>query len=495
MSVLMINANSFVPNVSPIGLEYVCNSLLRENIEFNVVDLNFDHEKVIYRELLEKNVDVVGISVRNTGSLTLTSTEFFIPGYKKLIERIKNTKDCKVVLGGVGFSTMPQEIMKFTGADFGVVGYGEEALPKLVRALRDGGDFAKIDNLAYRKNGTIKINTRSTGDYENIPVKRRNIIRNLSYYRAYGIANIEDQRGCNRNCGFCCEDSSVGRKIVTRKIANVIEELKELKSLGIKHVYFANSEFNVSKMQHRIEFCEQLIKSQLGMSWTVSINPEPETMPPKLLALMKQAGCSEILIGADSGCNEILADMEKRHTVEDTEKCIADIRKANLRICPSYLIGWPGESEETIDKTFAHIERSKIEAPIFFAGIRILPNTKIARIAKDEGIIETDADLLTPVFYQPERTMREFVPHIKRKVKLLSDSNSIYPTRAVKFFNQLIKNVYLGEGFTGKGYAGLLDHLHSLSRMEKMKLFAKTTLDYALPYRRRFIPTAEGDKT
>lgn len=495
MSVLMINPNRFVPHVSPLGLEYVCNSLLRENIDFDVVDLNFDREEVIFSKLIENNVDVVGISMRNTGSLTLTTTEFFIPGYKKLIERIKNTKDCKVVLGGVGFSTMPRLILEYTGADFGVVGYGEEAMPKLVRALREGGNLTKIDNLAYRENGTLRMNTISTGDYENIPVKRRNIFRNLSYYRAYGIANIEDQRGCNRNCGFCCECSSVGRKIVTRKIAHVIEELKELKSLGINHVYFTSSEFNVSPLDHRIEFCKQLIKSDVGITWTVSINPEPETMPPKLLKLMKEAGCSEILMGADSGSNEILADMEKNHTVEDSEKCIENMRKAKITPLVSYLVGWRGESPETIEKTFAHIKRSRLNAPVLFAGIRIFPGTKLARIAKDEGTIETDEDLLYPVFYQPERTMREFIPLIKRRVKLMSDSNSQYPTRAVNFFNQLIQNVYLREGFTGRGFSDLVDHLSSLSKMEKVKLLSKTALDYVLPYRRRFLPIADGEKT
>jgi radical SAM superfamily enzyme YgiQ (UPF0313 family) len=494
MNVLMINTNRSVPHVSPIGLEYVCNSLLRENIRFDWVDLNFDREKLIYSKLQKNSVDVVGISMRNTDSLTLKTNEFFLPGYKKLVGRIKNTTDCNVVIGGSGFSTMPREILEYTGADFGVVSYGEEALPKLVRAVREGGDLAKIDNLIWRKNGKFQLNRCSTGNYENLPVKRRNIIRNLSYYRTYGIANVEDQRGCNRRCGYCCEISIVGPKIVTRKIVNVIEELKELKSLGIDHVYFTNSEFNVSNLKHRIEFCEQLIKSKVGITWTVSINPEPDTMPSKLLDLMKKAGCQEILMGADSGSNEILASMGKGHTVEDTEKCTEKMRKANIRPLPSYVIGWPGESSETIDETFAHIKRCRYETPVLFVGVRIFPNTRIARIAKDEGIIKTDTDLLYPVFYQPERALREFAPIVRRKIKLLSDANCLYPTRGVNFLNQLIQNMYLRGGFTSSGYTDFIDRLNNLSRMEKLGLITKTALDFALPFRRRFIPIAESDK-
>jgi radical SAM superfamily enzyme YgiQ (UPF0313 family) len=170
------------------------------------------------------------------------------------------------------------------------------------------------------------------------------------------------------------------------------------------------------------------------------------------------------------------------------------MRKANIRPLPSYVIGWPGESSETIDETFAHIKRSRYETPVIFVGIRIFPNTKIARIAKDEGLIKTDTDLLYPVFYQPERALQEFAPIVRRKIKLLSDANCLYPTRGVNFLNQLIQNVYLRGGFTSSGYTDFIDRLNNLSWKEKMGLFTKTALDFALPFRRRFIPIAESDK-
>ena len=144
MKVLMINPNRFRPHIPPIGLEYVCNSLLRKNIEFELVDLNFEHESVLYPKLLEGDVDLVGITVRNVDSGVLANIVKFQPEIKRLVNRIKNTTECKVVLGGVGFSILPREILENSSADFGVVGYGEEALPALVRALRQGGDLSKI---------------------------------------------------------------------------------------------------------------------------------------------------------------------------------------------------------------------------------------------------------------------------------------------------------------------------------------------------------------
>jgi radical SAM superfamily enzyme YgiQ (UPF0313 family) len=489
MNVLMINPNLYRPHASPVGLEYVCNSLLREKIDFDVVDFNFEPEDVVYDKLRKNNVELVGITVRDSDSATIPGTKFFIPAVKTLVERIKNTKDCKVVLGGAGFSVMPQEIMEYTGADFGVVRYGEEALPKLLQAIRAGGNLSQIDNLIWRKNGKFQVNPISTGDYENIPPRRRNIVRNRSYDRVYGIGNIEEKRGCPQNCGYCCELDIVGGKVVTRKISYVIEEARELRSLGIKHLYFCDSEFNLGDQKFLFDLCEQLVKSKVGITWTVSMHPDPETMPQKLLNLMKDAGCQEVLLTADSGSNEILESMGKQHTAEDTVKCSELIHKANMRMVASYLAGWPGESTQTLGETFAHIKRCRFEGAAIFAGVRIFPNTKLARIAMDEGLIREDTQFLNPIFYQPERVLREFIPFIQRNSKNLS--NCMYPTRAVDFLNLLIRNVYLRGDFTCKGYADFLDHMNSLSRLKKLKLFGRTALDYILPYRVRFIPNAE----
>jgi radical SAM superfamily enzyme YgiQ (UPF0313 family) len=492
MNVLMINPNRNRPHVSPVGLEYVCNSLLRENIEFDVVDLNFEREKVVYRKLQNTNVDIVGITVRNIDSLNLATSEFFLPGIKKLVDRIRNTKDCKVVLGGAGFSTMPQEVMAYTGADFGVVGYGEEALPKLVRAVRDGESLSKIDNLVWRKNGKFQVNRRSTGDYENIPVRRRNIVRNRSYYRVYGIGNIEEKRGCYGRCGYCCEPEIVGCKVVTRKIAHVIEELKELKSQGIHHVFFGDSEFNVGEEKYCIELCKHLVKSKVDITWSVSMQPEPKTMPQKLLDIMKSAGCREVVISADAGSNEILASMGKKHTAEDTAICAEYIRKANISPTASYLVGWPGESTKTVEETFAHINRCKFEGVAIFAGIRIFPNTRLSRIAMDEGFIPEDFDFLKPIFYRPEQVLHEFMPLVRHFASCLSDSNCFYPSRAADFLNLFVRNVYLSGDFISRGFTDFVNHLNNLSKLEKLKLLGKTALDYTLPFRCRFIPIAEA---
>lgn len=491
MSVLMINPNRTRPHVAPVGLEYVCNSLLREKIEFDLVDFNFESEKVVYRKLQENNVDIVGITVRNLDTGFLCKVELVQPMIRRLVHRIKNTMDCKVVLGGTGFSMLPREILEYSGADFGVFGYGEEALPRLVRALREGGDLSQIDNLVWRKNGEFQVNPTSTGNYENLPARRRNIIRNRSYYRVYNIGNLGVKRGCFKQCGYCSEPNFVGRNVVSRNIAGVVEELKELKSMGIDNVYFCESEFNIGNQEHFFKLCEQLIKSKIGITWCASLHPDAKTVSQELMYRMKEAGCCEILISSDSGSDDILADMEKEHTVEDTIICTEYIRKANIRQFHSCVIGWRGESTKTLEQTVDLLKRCRVDAVAIFPGARIYPNTKLARIAKEEGIIKTDADLIDPVFYQPERMIQELLPFIQRKTKGMR--HFLYPNKGIDFLNLFQRNAYLKGGIPG-GFSGFVDFMNNISRLDMLKLLAKTALQYPLPFLRRFIPIAESDK-
>jgi radical SAM superfamily enzyme YgiQ (UPF0313 family) len=487
----MINPNRFSWPAAPIGLEYACNSLLREDIEFDLIDFNFKPENLVYQKLRADNIDLVGMTVRNIDSGFLAKVEFFQPSIKKLVERIKNTKDCKVVLGGVGFSVVPKEIMEYTGADFGVVGYGEEALPKLVRALRQGGDLSQIDNLAWRKNGNIQVNPVTTGDYENIPVRRRNIVRNRSYYGMYSLGNIETMRGCLNRCGFCCMPDVVGPKIVTRKAAHIVEELKELKSMGMQHVFFTDTEFNMASRKYTFELCKQIIDSKVGITWTTNIHPDPKMVSMELLDIMKQAGCTEVFLSVESGNEEIVADMEKKHTVEDGIICTELVRKANISRVQTYLIGWPGESTETIDQTIDHVKLTQPEQPVLYCGVRINPNTKLARIAMDEGYIPEDTNFLYPIFYHPERVLKEFLPYMRRRTKDIP--NCYLPTRFINFLNRVMLNVYMKDDVPG-GLGDKFEYLRNLSGPKKFKFFGETLLDYALPFRRRYIPLADSDR-
>ncbi len=475
----MVYPNRFRPHVMPIGLEYVCNSLVRAGIPFDVADLNFETDEELYRRVARTKPDLVGISVRNVDACYLASNEFFIPHIRDLVHRIKSTHACHVVLGGAGYSLLAREILEYTGADFGVAGYGERALPRLIQALEHGGDLSKVDNLVWRNGEDLIVNPRNKDGYGEQQPRRRNIMRNKDYYRVFGFGNIEAKRGCYKPCGYCPEPSIVGRDVLTQNINCILSELRELREMGITRVHFSDSEFNVGPPKFTRELCKALIRENLGMRWTSFVHPEPRSLSPEVCRLMKEAGCTEITLSVDTGSEKILAGMGKQHTIDDSAVVSEWFKKAGISVAHTYLMGWPGESTETLAETVKFMRQTDPDFKLIFAGIRILPDTRIADVAVNQGLISPDADLLVPSFVNPEQVLSEFIPYLRRETRGIT--NCILPSKNVDFSNLVMQAAYL-RGFDG-GYADLMDHIASMPLRKKAGIALAAARHYLLPTR------------
>src|SRR5207237_7859463 len=97
--------------------------------------------------------DLIGISLRNVDDVLIRKQELFVNEIADLVDTVHKKWACPVVLGGSGYSILPVELLELTGADFGIVGEGEAALPALIDALETGGDLDNIQGLALRREG------------------------------------------------------------------------------------------------------------------------------------------------------------------------------------------------------------------------------------------------------------------------------------------------------------------------------------------------------
>ncbi|MDF7798142.1 radical SAM protein [Pontiellaceae bacterium B1224] len=484
MKALMVYPNRYRPHVMPVGIEYVCNSLLHAGIPFEVADLNFESVEDVCSRIIQNKPDLVGISIRNVDACYLRQNEFFIPQIRDLVHRIKSVHSCRVVLGGAGYSLFPSEILEYTGADFGVAGFGEKALPELISALEGGKDLAGVNNLVWRNDQTVVLNPRSKLGYEELPPRRRNIMRNRDYYRAYGFGNIEARRGCHKPCGYCAEPEIVGRDVLTRSIDHVLAELRELREMGMSFVHFSDSEFNVGSPRFTRELCKAMIRENLGLRWSAFIHPDPRSLSPEICKLMREAGCAEVGLSVDSGSDKILAGMGKQHTVDDSVEVSQWFKQAGISVAHTYLFGWPGESLDTLAETVNFMRRTEPDFKLIFAGIRILPGTRIADVALQQGLVPEDADLLVPVFANPEQVLSEFLPYLRRETRGIE--NCILPSKGVDFSNLVMQAAYL-RGYEG-GYADFMDHITSLPLREKVAIGWDAAQRFLL--KKQFIPSA-----
>ena len=156
-SFLLINTNITRPPVSPVGLEYIGEALVESEVPVRVLDLAFesDWKAALERELARDEPLAIGLSVRNTDDCCFATRKSFLPWIGELVAEIRRLTAAFIVLGGVGYSVMPEAVLRSTGADAGIAGDGEEVLPALARALAEGKDIGRLPNMVYWRNGDI----------------------------------------------------------------------------------------------------------------------------------------------------------------------------------------------------------------------------------------------------------------------------------------------------------------------------------------------------
>jgi len=134
----LINTNRMIPVIGPIGVDYVAGSAKQAGLDAEVLDLCFEDDPVeaMGRHFRGRSSELVGISFRNADDCFWPSADWFVPRLKDTIETIRNMTDAPLVIGGVGYSIFPEQILEHTGVDFGICGDGETAIVALIRQLQ-----------------------------------------------------------------------------------------------------------------------------------------------------------------------------------------------------------------------------------------------------------------------------------------------------------------------------------------------------------------------
>lgn len=192
-------------------------------------------------------------------------------------------------------------------------------------------------------------------------------------------------RGCRwGKCIYCCNPYFYG-PMRFRSIPNVIEELKWLVKLGIKEIKWFDPEFN-NNIKYTEELCDRIIKEGIDITWAADMRVD--IMPIELLEKMKKAGCHTILIGVESGDPEILNTIKKGITLDMVREAVKKIRKVGMNVITHFLVGLPGDTEESMRKTLNFAKELNPDATTF--GIVVPhPGTEFTDIIEQGGCFIT----------------------------------------------------------------------------------------------------------
>jgi radical SAM superfamily enzyme YgiQ (UPF0313 family) len=395
MDILLVSANrERTPYpVFPLGLSYLAGPLTEAGHRLQVLDLCFaqDTESALDEALCRFNPGAVVLSIRNIDNVTFPGSRSYLPGVKTIVDVCRGR--VPVIAGGSGFSIMPAEIFAYLDADYGVVGEGEEVLPRLIAAIADGSSPELLPGVLVRGQQRFL----PPGLLQHIRPAERGLFPLERYYREGGMANLQTKRGCPFSCIYCTYPILEGKAVRLRPIADIITEIRTLsEEFGITYIYFVDDIFNYPP-EFADQLCRAMVAEGLSINWSAFINPAFFT--PSLLKTMMAAGCDAVEFGSEAGSASMLCSLGKSFTVDDLRSSSGLCREEGVDFAHYILFGGPGESETTIDETFALMDELEPTAVIAMTGIRIFPGTPLHHSAIADGIIAAETSLLEPVFY------------------------------------------------------------------------------------------------
>ena len=407
-SLLLVNTNLTKPPVAPLALDYLASSLRHEGFEVDVLDLCLCHDFAaeIRRYFTTASVCAVAITLRNTDDTYFASRDFFIPTLKRITDCLKANTSVPLILGGAGFSIMPQPLLEYCGLDLGIWGEGEYSLPLLMGKMVAGEDYRDVPGLIYRSEMGFHRNPPTYLDLRRMPAPERDTIDNRRYFVEGGMGSIEGKRGCPKGCIYCADPVGKGRRVRCRSPKSVADEIEALLGMGIDHFHFCDSEFNLPPA-HAEEVCLEIMERGLGtkVRWYAYLSPVP--FNEELAILFEKAGCAGINFGVDSGNDSMLLALGRDFTVEDLERTARICHRQGITFMYDLLLGGPGETMESLRETIETMKRlspSRVGAAL---GVRVFPGTKLASLVRRQGPMAknpnlhglVDENFFAPVFY------------------------------------------------------------------------------------------------
>lgn len=346
--------------------------------------------------------DIVGITVMTAKYASAIKVSEIA---KSVNERIK------VVWGGPHPTICTKEVIDEYLVDFAASGEGEKTFEELLVKFKNGEDnYEKIDGLAFKKNGVSQINAPRGLVYdldELMPPDRQSVIYPERYF-ADSFGNMITSRGCPFLCGYCSAKSIWTRKTRHRSIDSVILEIRGIKSkFGSKNFYFWDDSFTVNR-NRTIDICNRLIEESLNISW--GCTTRVDLLDEEMLRLMKKAGCDYISIGVESGSERILKIIEKGITAEQVRKAARMLKMIKIPFEAFFMIGFPDETDEDIEKTF-QLMKEMDGGTVCFSIFTPYPGSAQFEAARRNGLIP---DKINWSDYSHQSSENYFVKNISK---------------------------------------------------------------------------------
>jgi radical SAM superfamily enzyme YgiQ (UPF0313 family) len=355
---IYLNKTAFIP-LPLLVLGSCLKKIRQEGIDFSyeVIDLDLMLKQGYFRDdnsfydkavdlILEKHPDILFFTVHGLNHIVVLN----------LSARIKNTRPCFIVVGGVGPTLKAREALnRCEHIDVIVKGEGEPVLKRLIHEIFNHRDFSKVPSIVYRKDGYIFENRRCyldknepipSPDYSLVHIEDYIIHNKKNPYIHPGFVLIESGRGCPNHCSFCAPAKMWEGNVRYRPIAEIIDEMKFLAEKGGNFSFFTQDNLEEKFL---VTLSGALIKEKINISW--GCYARLDRLADHIADLLSKAGCKLIFTGFETP--NISAQKKIRKVINSTSifEKLKNFNRHGIRLIGSFIAGFSDETEAELEKT------------------------------------------------------------------------------------------------------------------------------------------------
>ena len=349
----------------PLGLICISSYLEDQGIENEIFDTTFSSKDEFQQHLITHQPDIIGIYVNLMTKLNVLETIRFI---KNKLPR------ATVILGGPEVTYSAENFLRY-GADYIVIGEGEETMLELVKGLTPclpagrlnhspmERDFNYIAGLAFLQKGQF-IQTPSREkikDLDELPFPNRKKIDLHLYldtwksHHGKNAISVSTMRGCPYTCKWCSR-AVYGLSYRRRSAEKVVEELVMIKrDYNPDSLWFVDDVFTISH-KWLTSFRDALVRNNVRIPYECITRAD--RMNEEVISMLKETGCFRVWIGAESGSQKVIDLMDRRVDVNQVRSMIQLTKRHGIEAGTFIMLGYPGETEEDIEETINHLKES-----------------------------------------------------------------------------------------------------------------------------------------
>lgn len=338
------------------------------------------------------------ISIEQTVAMA-SDFEFLVlftstPGFHVDVKIAAMMKDVnpklKVAFVGPPVTVEPEKALAETAIDFVV----RREFDHQIAAYAKGTPLEELPGVSFRKDGGFVHNPEG-GFIENLdelPWVTKVYKRDLDF-RKYNVPfllhpylSFYTSRGCPAMCTFCLwPQTHSGHRWRLRSSTDIANECKYVLENfpGLKEIFFDDDTFNYQKAR-TIELCSKLKPLNFTWSCTSRVTTDYDT-----LKAMKEAGCRLLIVGYESGDQQILKNIKKGATIDMAERFTANTKKLGLVVHGDFIVGLPGESRESLRHTIDFAKKIDVET-IQVSIAHPYPGTEFFDYVKKNDLITID---------------------------------------------------------------------------------------------------------